>query len=141
MHATATWTVLLVEDNPGDANLIRECGRDWSGVNLIHVPNAVQANRLIVRKSPFEDVTPPDLVLLDLRMPIYDGSLVLHAMREGAAHAHTPVIVFTSSRLPSDEARCRELGATDYIWKPADWIDWQTTITRIFRKHLRGFEA
>ncbi len=141
MLAVATWTVLVVEDNPGDVNLIRECVKDFIGVDLVHVPNSIQANRRLARKSPFEDAALPDLVLLDLRMPIFDGSIVLEVMREEPLLARTPVIVFTSSRLPQDEARCRELGATDYIWKPTDWRGWQSVISRLFRKHLRGFDV
>jgi len=139
MTPPATWNVLLVEDNPGDVSLVRTCVEIFLGVTLSHVPNAIQASRFITRESPFEDVSAPDLILLDLRMPMFDGSDVLRDMRESALAVKTTVVVLTSSTLPCDELRCRELGATDFVNKPVDWNSWRVTIHRIFRKHLKGF--
>jgi CheY-like chemotaxis protein len=139
MQTTATWTVLLVEDNPGDANLVRQCMEPFPGIDLFHVPNAVQANRFLMRKPPFENVPVPDLVLLDLRMPIFDGSSVLEGLIDLPLLDQTAMVVFTSSMLPSDEERCRRLGANDYVNKPVDWQAWQLTIHRILHDHLKRF--
>lgn len=139
MQSTATWTVLLVEDNPGDANLVRTCIADLTGIELVHVPNAVQAHRFLQRKHPFELASLPHLVLLDLRMPIFDGSTVLKAMRESRMFDGIPVVVFTSSTLFSDKMACQELGATAYINKPTDWPAWQATMFRIFQDFLPKF--
>lgn len=126
--------VLLVDDNDGDASLVRIAVEDFHHVVVTHLPNAVQANRYLRQKSPFEDSPKPDLVLLDLRMPMLDGSVVLQTMRESAEHHKTPVVVFTTSQ--SDQARCREMGADDYIIKPIEWGAWQSTVRGILRRHL-----
>lgn len=137
----ATWDILVVEDQPGDVHLIRMCTEGLPGVIVHTVPNAVQAHRFLQRRFPFESAPIPDLVLLDLRMPIFDGSSVLETAREIPDLVYTPVVVFTSSNLLSDQRRCRGLGAADYVTKPTDWPEWQRTIRSILRKHLPGFET
>lgn len=136
---TITWNVLLVEDNPGDVNLIRMCAERFPGVMIHHVDNAVQAHRFLLSKPPFEQAATPDLVMLDLHMPVFDGSTVLESMRESLVFSTTPVVIFTSSSLLSDRVRCMELGASDYINKPADWVAWQAKIYKIFCDTLKGF--
>lgn len=138
MITIATRRVLLVEDNPGDVSLVRQCLEGFDSVDLFDVPNVVQANRYLFRKPPFEDVCLPTLVLLDLKLPIFDGTSVLQGIRETPALAHLPVIVFTSSMHPSDRQRCAQLGATDYVQKPTDWGAWQSTIRRIIRRYIAG---
>lgn len=139
MQTTSTWNVLLVEDNPGDVNLIRMCAERFPGLVVHHVPNAVQAHRFLLSQHPFDKAPTPDLVLLDLRMPVFDGASVLESMRESLPHGDIPVVVFTSSTLLTDRVRCQELGASDYINKPADWVAWQSKIHRILKDHLKGF--
>lgn len=130
----ATRHVLLIDDNDGDVKLVRAAAEDFINLAITHLPNASLANRYLFRNSPFEECAKPDLVLLDLRMPALDGSVVLQFMRESPEHAQTPVVVFTTSQ--RDEARCRQLGANDYVIKPADWNVWQSTIRGVFRRYL-----
>lgn len=141
MQSTTTWNVLLVEDNAGDVNLIRMCAERFAGVVVHHVPNAVQAHRFLLQQHPFEQAPTPDLVLLDLHMPVFDGAMVLESMREWFQFRSTPVVVFTSSALLSDRVRCKELGANDYVNKPADWVAWQAKVRLILAAHLNGFPA
>jgi DNA-binding response OmpR family regulator len=141
MSATLTWNVLLIEDNPGDANLVFSCTRDYDHVELFHAPDALLGSRFLHRHSPFEEVALPDLVLLDLGLPIFSGFDVLRGMRESPALTTVPVVVLTSSTLASDRERCLELGAADYVLKPCEWSTWQSTMARILRRHLRGFAS
>ena len=131
---TAPRNVLLVDDNDGDASLVRISVEDFLNLAITHVPNGVQALRYLSRKSPFEDCPKPDLVLLDLHMPTLEGSVVLQAMRESPDHRETPIIVFTTSS--DDERRCRRLGATDYVIKPLEWSAWESTVRTILRRYL-----
>lgn len=141
MQVLLTWQVLLVEDNPGDVKLIQLCVERFEGVMIHHVPNAVQAHRFLLRQHPFENAPVPDLVLLDLHMPVFDGAMVLESIRESVGLRQIPVIVFTSSMLLSDRVRCQELGASEYINKPTDWVAWQAKIHKILCDHLHGFPA
>jgi two-component system response regulator len=141
MHGVPTWQILLVEDNPGDVNLIRLCAERFRGVVIHHVPNAVQAHRFLLKQYPFTEAPTPDLVLLDLRMPVFDGTMVLESLRKSLTFQKTPVVIFTSSALLSDRIRCKELAASDYVNKPADWVAWQAKIHKILCEHLNGFPA
>lgn len=139
MKTTKTWNILVVEDQLGDVHLIKMAVESWPDVVVYTVPNAVQAHQFVLRKTPFENVPIPDLILLDLRMPIYDGSTVLTTIRGSPDLADSKVVVFTSSRLLSDQSNCKKLGAHDYVNKPTDWPAWKETIREILHRHLTGF--
>lgn len=139
MLTTHVWNVLLIEDNAADASLVRICAQEHDGVEVFHAPNPILANRFIQRNSPFEDVPIPDLVLLDLHLPLLNGFDLLQGIRESSSLDHMPIVVLTSSIQQKDRERSLGLGASDYVVKPAEWGAWMTTITRIFRNHLPGF--
>ena len=61
----------------------------------------------------------PDLILLDIQLPRLNGFQVLEALRASAETARIPVIVLSNSAGPGDAARCRELGAVEYLLKSA----------------------
>lgn len=138
---TANWQVLLVEDNEGDVSLVRLASEQFPRIRLHHVPDANQAQLFLCKQPPFDHAPVPHLVLLDLRMPLVDGTTVLEAMRGMVAYDTTPVVVFTSSTLVSDYDRCRDLCATGYMLKPVDWASWQDTMKRIFETYLKGFRT
>jgi DNA-binding response OmpR family regulator len=60
----------------------------------------------------------PDAVVLDMMMPVHDGSEVLRRMRASESHASTPVIMLTARRGEADVVGALELGADDYLVKP-----------------------
>ena len=60
----------------------------------------------------------PDAVVLDMMMPVHDGSEVLRRMRASEDHASTPVIMLTARRGEADVVGALELGADDYLVKP-----------------------
>lgn len=140
MVALATRTVLLVEDNPGDVSLILQSISRFNSVQLFHVPNVVQANLLLLQKPPFEEMRTPELILLDLRLPIFHGTSVLQTVRETPRLSHLPVVVLTSSMLPSDVTWCADLGASEYVTKPVEWVAWQRVMGGILRKYFPGLE-
>lgn len=137
--SSATKNVLVVDDNDGDVSLVRASAEDFPTITIAHLPNAALANRYLVKGSPFEDCPTPDLVLLDLRMPMLDGSVVLQCMRESVEHRDTPVVVLTTSS--RDRERCRQLGANEYVIKPTEWHAWQSTIRSVFRRFLSSADS
>jgi CheY-like chemotaxis protein len=113
--------VLLVEDNAGDAQLMRIAFAETHPGTLLDVVTDGEAalSRLEVDDEPGER---PDLVLLDLNLPRLTGHEVLAAVRESdAVHARrTPVVVLTTSGALSDVQRSYELGARSHITKPLE---------------------
>ena len=108
--------ILLVEDNPGDAQLVR-----------MALTEALPSARLSVvgdgeaALSRLQD-DPPDLMLLDLNLPRLSGHEVLAAVRAAGDPAlrRLPVVVLTSSDAASDVERSYELGASSHVTKPSD---------------------
>ena len=114
--------VLIVEDNPGDAYIIREMLQDLK-MNLgITIAKDGQAALNILNER--QNGT-PGMVILDLNLPKVNGFEVLRFMRSSTDLRSIPVVVMTGSLRREDELRSRELGATDYCIKPstADEID------------------
>ena len=110
--------ILLVEDNPGDAQLVRLALTEALPSARLSVVGDGEA--ALARLSEAGD--PPDLVLLDLNLPRLSGHEVLAAVRasDDAGVRRVPVVVLSSSQAESDIARSYELGASSYVAKPAD---------------------
>jgi chemotaxis family two-component system response regulator Rcp1 len=122
--------VLLVEDNAGDAELMRiALAEARPDVALRVAADGEEALALLLEGSP------PDLVLLDLNLPRLSGHEVLAALRS-ADEPHVrrlPVIVLTTSAAPGDVARSYDLAAAGHIVKPHeidDLFDIAATIAR-----------
>jgi two-component system, chemotaxis family, response regulator Rcp1 len=116
--------LLLVEDNPGDVRLVREALTGCRRTNIEHVESASQACDLLNRKEGFADAPRPDLILLDLNLPVLSGQVFLRARQRVPGWMSIPVVVFTSSMNDSDRQTCLFLGADDYMVKPREWSDW-----------------
>ena len=116
--------ILLIEDNPDDADLAR-LAIELSGVSCdVQVArDGAEALNLLLgppggTSQPSE--RQPHLVILDLKMPKISGLEVLGAMRANPSTAHIPVVVLTSSSEPRDLADAYDLGANGYVRKPID---------------------
>ena len=111
--------ILLVEDNPDDAELTRiafaEAGVDY---RLHVVGDGVQALAYL-RGCATSEL--PSLVLLDLNLPKLNGREVLEAIRADPATRSLPVVVLTTSAEPFDVDKVYELGANSYIQKPVEF--------------------
>lgn len=114
--------ILLVEDNPNDAELtLRALKKRHLANRIVHLKNGEEALNFIHGKHEFEgrDVNnQPKLVLLDLKMPKVDGIEVLRNLKSDAATKTIPVVVLTSSKEDPDIKICYELGVNSYIVKP-----------------------
>jgi DNA-binding response OmpR family regulator len=113
-----TRRILLVEDNAGDAQLMRIAFAEALPDARLSV---VSDGETAVRTLLDDGGTPPDLVLLDLNLPRLSGHEVLARVRaaDDPAVRRLPVVVLSSSRAAADVQRSYELGAS-YIAKPAD---------------------
>ncbi|MGY3213088.1 response regulator [Mucilaginibacter sp. HD30] len=103
-------TILICDDDEGILDMLELILED-SGFSIIPVKNSLQIYDEIKK-------TKPDLVLLDLWMPVLSGDQVLRALRKAPETTKLPVIVISASR--EGERIANEAGASDFIAKPFD---------------------
>jgi CheY-like chemotaxis protein len=113
--------ILLVEDNAGDVRLTREVLRD-SKVrnNLIVASNGEEALACLRKQGKFKDTIRPDLILLDLNLPVKDGRQVLAEIKDDIDLKRIPVVILTTSKAEEDILRAYNLHANCYVTKPVD---------------------
>jgi len=73
----------------------------------------------------------PDLILMDLRMPILDGWEATKKIKANSDLKQIPVIAITSHAMVGDETKAREIGCDDYLAKPIDENELLSKIRRI----------
>lgn len=116
--------ILLVEDNPDDAELtMRAFHKAKLDNKIVLVRDGVEALDYLFSQGQWEGRGPesdPTVILLDLKLPKVDGLEVLRQMRENPKTKLLPVIVLTSSVEEWDVVRSYNLGANSYIHKPVD---------------------
>lgn len=113
--------VLLVEDDPGDELMTREAFEDNKIGNTLHVVrDGEEALDFLYRRGAYASAPRPDLILLDLNLPKYDGREVLQVIKSDDELAHIPVVVLTTSSAEEDILRSYRLHANAYVTKPVD---------------------
>ncbi len=113
--------ILLVEDNPGDADLAREALENSKVRNNLHVVGDGEAAMAFLRRHGKYAAAPrPDLVLLDLNLPKKDGREVLAEVKADDVLKRIPVVILTTSKAEEDILKTYNLHANCYITKPID---------------------
>ncbi|MER8032649.1 response regulator [Streptomyces bauhiniae] len=113
--------VLLVEDDPGDELMTREAFEDNKIGNTLHVVrDGEEALDFLYRRGNHTGAPRPDLILLDLNLPKYDGRQVLERIKSDQDLADIPVVVLTTSAAEEDILRSYKLHANAYVTKPVD---------------------
>lgn len=105
------FTILIADDQPDNLMLLSRY-LEKEGYNYIEAKDGLEA---LEKTRNFL----PDLVLLDVNMPLKDGFAVLEEIRADASTEHIPVIILTAARLDSTEIQAGlNMGADDYVTKP-----------------------
>ena len=112
--------VLLVEDNPADADLTCETLAESNDVDLSVAKDGVEALELLHNDGSWSEQGRPTLILLDLNLPRKDGRQVLAVLKTHDLLRRIPVVVLSSSESETDITSCYELGANCYITKSVD---------------------
>ena len=109
--------ILLGEDNPADVYLIRQALEEH-GIRF-NLQVAAHGGEVLdfISGAPLQV---PDLIVLDLNLPRYEGLEVLKTVRQTNALSRVPVVILTSSDSPRDRLAASELGADCYIRKPSN---------------------
>lgn len=117
--------VLLVEDNPRDAELtIRALKRHHLANQLFHVEDGAEALDFLFARGEYRGVEndrPPRVVLLDLKLPKVNGLEVLRILKTSERTRSIPVVVVTSSAEDPDMQAAYDLGANSYVVKPVQF--------------------
>ncbi len=112
--------ILLAEDDPGDANLVKAAIADgnfpcvvdhvWDGIDIMaKLHTSHNANARL-----------PDLMLLDINMPRMNGIEVLIEVKAVPSLRHIPVVILSTSEAERDVANAYQAGASGYVSKPVD---------------------
>lgn len=113
--------ILLVEDSPGDANLTGEALRGSKVASQVHVVSDGEAAMDYVRRSgDYAEAPRPDLILLDLNLPLKDGHQVLAELKDGPDLSTIPVVVLTTSTADKDVLDSYRLHANSFVSKPVE---------------------
>jgi two-component system, chemotaxis family, response regulator Rcp1 len=124
--------ILLVEDNEADIRLTQEVlSESKVQNNLIIANNGEEALDCLRQKGKFRDASRPDLILLDLNLPVKDGREVLAQIKNDSNLKSIPVVILTTSKAEEDIARTYNLHANCYITKPVDLEQFVTVVNYI----------
>jgi CheY-like chemotaxis protein len=127
--------ILLVEDNPRDAELaIRELKRSNLANKLVWLKDGEAALEFIFGTGAprgLEILHRPKVILLDLKLPKVDGLEVLQQIKADKIAKTIPVVILTSSREEEDLVRSYELGVNSYIVKPVDFDNFSQAVARL----------
>lgn len=120
--------ILLVEDNPNDAELaIRALKKNNLANNLVHLEDGQEAlDYLYDEKNEM-----PKLILMDVKMPRVDGIEVLRKLKSDEKRRIIPVVMLTSSKEDKDIIEAYNLGVNAYIVKPVDFDQFVKAVTQL----------
>lgn len=120
-----TWKILVAEDNTVNQLIVREMLQRL-GYDFVLVENGKLA-MLALQQQNF------DLILMDCYMPEVDGFTATEMIRKELKNKDLPIIAMTALETPAEEAKCREVGMTDYLPKPLSL----PSVESLLNKHLR----
>jgi CheY-like chemotaxis protein len=124
--------ILLVEDNEGDILLTLEVFQECKVKMEISVArNGQEALDFVFKRGAFTEVKKPDLILLDINMPIFNGHEVLRQIKADPILKKIPVIMLTTSSNQKDVDKAYENHCNSYIKKPLSITEFLSAVLKI----------
>jgi CheY-like chemotaxis protein len=127
-------TIVLVEDDPGQARLIeRNLRRAYCTNDIVTLSAGQQAVDYRLKECTYAGATHalPLLLLLDLNLPGLDGYQVLTCLKADAPTRHIPLIILSTTEEPSETERCYALGCNIYLTKPVEYEQFAAAIRQL----------
>ncbi|HWB24750.1 MAG TPA: response regulator [Chitinophagaceae bacterium] len=129
-----TLSILLVEDDPDDIELMQNALKD----NNIHftLETIKQGDAVL----PYLEKTPthPDVIVLDLNLPKMHGREVLKGIKANPGTANIPVVILTTSSAKREIDYCLENGASQYLIKPVTMDGFNKTVVSIVNASVKN---
>jgi CheY-like chemotaxis protein len=126
--------ILLVEDDPGHALLIKKnLRRGGVTEDIILLDDGQKAVDYLLKQGEYAGAEhrAPILVLLDLNLPVLSGYQVLKIIKNDERTKKIPVVVLTTTDNPHEVARCYELGCNMYVTKPIEYEQFSDMIQKL----------
>ena len=127
--------ILFVEDNVRDVQLLATAFEPYRGrIDFQSVENTISAMDFLAKRGRFASAPTPDLILLDLNLPVMSGHELLRAIDSDETWRRIPVIVLSGSNRQQDIEESYRLGAMLYVVKPNHWdryVDLATSFARL----------
>ena len=122
--------VLIAEDNAVNRELLREL-LELRGYSVLEACDGQEALEMVER-------TQPEILLLDIGMPILDGFAVIRRIRENPRLATLPVVAVTAYAMQGDQERILSSGFDGYLSKPVNASSLTQELDRVFNKSSQG---
>lgn len=124
-----SWTILVVEDYDDTRSMIRRF-LEIKGYRVVEGANGEEALRVAMTERP-------DLILMDLQMPILDGFMATRLIREFEDLGDVPVVAITAHQTRGIDFRNNVdelgLGRIEYLNKPVDFVELETLLLRLLQ--------
>ena len=125
-------TILLVEDNDDDVELLRiSLEKSKVKIALHHTSDGEECIAFLRKQGEYTDAPTPDLILLDLNMPKMDGREVLTEIARDEKLRHLPVVILTTSAEENEILSMYNLRCSSYIVKPVDFEQFHQVVRSI----------
>ncbi|MGB9980216.1 response regulator [Methanobacterium sp.] len=124
--------ILLIEDNHTDIRMIKEIFKEFkTKTNIYAITNGIEALEFLNKKENYHNKPLPNLIMLDLNIPLINGFKVLKEIKTDDKLKHIPVIVLTTSHNPNDLSKAYELQANCFMNKPICFDEYNTLLKHI----------
>jgi two-component system cell cycle response regulator DivK len=137
LHEITSWRMLIVDDEPDNLRLASEF-LAYSGATVETTESGAKLLELV-------DVFKPNVIVLDLSMPVIDGWEIQQQLRARPELNHIPIIALTAMAMPEDAARAKAAGFDGYITKPfrvsSLLRDLRSCMTVFVKKHAAAHAA
>ncbi len=122
-------TILYVDDDSDDREIFREAVQSIDkSIVCLTACNGLDALSILESQKDL-----PDVVFLDINMPLMTGTTCLAEIKRNKKMAHVPVIMFTTSTNPTEVAQCKKYGAMEYLNKPVSYHHLTETLMTIIK--------
>ncbi|MGA1825988.1 MAG: response regulator [bacterium] len=124
--------ILLVEDDPGDVDLMKESLKESKiTIDMSVVADGVEAMTYLRKEGRYSCVNRPNIILLDLNLPKKDGREVLEEVKNDDDLKEIPIVILTTSNAEQDIIKSYGLGANCYITKPVGFEQFRKVVNEI----------